>query len=115
MRLYQKGLLAFVLVILVAVGTIALLVGQRTEREFRAYTALYSGRAQSLAASLIAYHADHGSWEGLQEALTSSSSTPGTHGGPGGGGALSGGFGRQGGMAWDFRVADRDGQVVAHL
>jgi signal transduction histidine kinase len=114
MRLYQKGLLAFVLVILVAVGTIALLVGQRTEREFRAYTALYSGRAQSLAASLIAYHADHGSWEGLQEALTSSSSGPGMHGGPGGGMAL-GGLGRQGGMAWDFRVADRDGQVVAHL
>lgn len=114
MRLYQKGLLAFVLVILIAVGTIALLVGQRTEREFRAYTALYSGRAQNLAASLVTYYAEHGSWEGVQETLTSSSSGPGMHGGPGGGMA-PGGLGRQGGMAWDFRVADREGRVVAHL
>lgn len=115
MRLYQKGLLAFVLVILIAVGTVALLVGQRTESEFRAYTALYSGRAQNLATSLIAYYAEHGSWEGLQEELTSTASGPGMHGGPGSGGAASGGLGRQGGMAWDFRVGDREGQVVAHL
>ena len=49
MNLYQKGLLAFAAVILIAVLTVALLVGQQAESNFRSYNALYSTRAQTLA------------------------------------------------------------------
>lgn len=107
MNLYLKGLLAFAVVILIAVATVAVLVGQRTSAEFRGYAALYGNRAQSLALVLTAYYADHGSWEGLQEAL------PGLTAGPGRGGGYGGGRGGQAGGGWGFRVADVRRYVVA--
>jgi len=107
MSLYRKGFLAFAFVILIAVGSIALLAGLRTEAEFRQYSVLYSGRAQNLAASLEAYYAAHGSWEGVQAALASMAPAGGAHGGRGGMG--------QGMTQWDFRLADGAAQVVADL
>ena len=44
MRLYTKGLLAFALVIILAVVAVALLVGERTQTEFRQYSVLNSSR-----------------------------------------------------------------------
>lgn len=100
MNLYQKSLLAFVIVTLIAILTIAILVGQHTSTEFRRYAALYSNRAQNLALALTEYYAAHGSWEGIQEALPYLAA-PGH------------GAGRQAGGNWDYRVADARRVVVA--
>jgi signal transduction histidine kinase len=111
MNLYQKGLLAFAVVILIAVLTVALLVGQRAESDFRSYSALYSNRAQTLAQTFSAYYAEHGSWNGLQEQMETLVTIPGRRGGRGGapgGNAMSGGM-----VMWDFRVGDADGRVIA--
>ena len=111
MNLYQKGLLAFAVVILIAVLTVALLVGQQAESNFRSYNALYSTRAQTLAQTFAAYYAEHGSWDGLQEQMETMVAMPGHRGGRGGttgGNAMSGGT-----VMWDFRVADADGRVIA--
>ena len=69
MNLFKKGLLAFGAVILVAVVTVAIIAGYSTETAFRRYAALYSGRTQMVAASLMAWYTEQGSWDGLQEAL----------------------------------------------
>ncbi len=104
MNLYQKGLLAFALVILIAVTTVAVLVGQRTSTEFRNYAVLYGNRAQSLALALTNYYAGRGSWDGLQDALPHLIAGPGRGSGRGGPSSTS----------WDFRVADVRGHVVAN-
>ena len=111
MNLYQKGLLAFAVVILIAVATVALLVGQRAESDFRSYNILYSNRAQVLAQTFSTYYVEHSSWDGLQEQVGTIAATPGWRGGRGGttgGNAMSGGM-----VMWDFRVADADGRVIA--
>ncbi|HQJ10744.1 MAG TPA: ATP-binding protein [Anaerolineae bacterium] len=117
MSLYQKGMLAFALVILIAVATVLLLVSRQAEREFRQYALLYSGRVQNIGAALIAYYRTHGSWAGIQEALPTLAPTAGGQQGQGGRGAGRGGPTDQAGSAeaWDFRVADAAGNVVAHL
>lgn len=115
MSLYQKGLLAFALVILIAVATVLLLVGQQAESEFRQYALLYSGRAQTIGATLLAYYQTQGSWEGVQAALPTLAPASGAHQGRGGAGR-GGQTGEQGNVDfWDFRVADAAGNVVAHL
>ncbi|MGC9400010.1 MAG: ATP-binding protein [Anaerolineae bacterium] len=108
MRLFQKILLAFGVVILVAVGVVAVLVAGRTTEEFHRYALLYGGRTQVLAEILIAYYAQRGSWDGLQAALPSLATTGQ---GRGRGGPPVG----AGGVTWDFHVADAEGRVVAHL
>jgi two-component system sensor histidine kinase BaeS len=116
MNLYQKGLLAFAVVILIAVLTVAILVGQRAESEFRSYNILYSNRAQTLAQTLTAYYTEHGSWDGLQAQVETLVPMPGRRQGRGGvtGGNTTNGNAGSGGMAtWDFRVADADGRVIA--
>jgi two-component system sensor histidine kinase BaeS len=106
MSLFQKGLLAFAVVIFIAVATVALLVGRRAETEFRSYAALYSNRAQMLAGVLEAYYQERGSWDGLQASLADLGIGPGrARRGSGGQGVGSG--------AWDYRVADGEGLVVA--
>ncbi len=103
MNLYQKGLLAFAIVIFIAIATVALLVGQRTTAEFRSYAVLYSNRAQNLAVLLTGYYAEHGRWDGVDAVLAQ-------HGAAG-----SGGRGRgEGGAQWAFRVANADRVVVAN-
>ncbi len=109
MNLYQKGLLAFALVILIAVGTVSLLVGRQTETELRHYAALYSNKTQNLAVTLSRYYAEHGSWEGLPDALPAMASTTPQHGNQG---ASSGGYGRP---PDNFQVLDTEGNVIAQL
>ena len=114
MSLYQKGLLAFALVILIAVAAVLLLVSRQTETGFRQYALLYSGRAQSIGAGLLTYYRTHGSWEGVQAALPALTPAMGMPQGMGRGG--SGRVGEMGNAEiWDFRVADASGRVVAHL
>ena len=111
MNLYQKGLLAFAVVILIAVLAVALLVGQRAENEFRSYNTLYSHRAQTLAQTFGSYYAEHASWDGLQAQMETLATMPGRrqgHGGATGGGTMSGGI-----ATWNFRVADAEGRVIA--
>lgn len=118
MSLYQKGLLAFALVILIAVATVLLLVSRQTETGFRQYALLYSGRAQNIGAGLLAYYQTRGSWDGVQAALPNLAPTTGAPQGQGRGGSGRGGgqVGEQGNAEfWDFRVADAAGRVVAHL
>jgi len=115
MSLYRKGLLAFALVILVAVATVLLLVGRQTETRFRQYALLYSGRAQGLAAGLVSYYRERRSWEGVQTALPTIAPAIGA---PQGAGHGAGGRGAGPAMhgnadAWGFRVADAQGHVVA--
>ncbi len=109
MNLYQKGLLAFALVILIAIATVAALVGQRTATAFRHYTVLYSNRAQILADGLADYYVTHGTWSGLQADLAA---LPGMHSAGAGPGA-SRGRGAATAAAWNFRVADDQGNIVA--
>lgn len=109
MSLYQKGLLAFALVILIAVATVLLLVSNQTEIGFRQYALLYSGRAQAIGTRLLSYYQMRGSWDGVQAALPRIAPTAGMPAGMGRGrmpGPLE---------SWDFRVADASGKVVAHL
>ncbi len=118
MSLYRKGVLAFALVILIAVATVLLLVSRQTENEFRQYALLYSGRAQNIGAGLAAYYQTHGSWEGVQAALPTLAPVAGGPQGQGGRGAGRGsGQSGEPGAAdfWDFRVADAAGRIVAHL
>jgi len=111
MNLYQKGLLAFAVVILIAVLTVAFLVGQRAESNFRSYNTLYSNRAQTLAQTFAAYYTEHGSWDDLQAQMETLVSMPGRRQGRGG---TTGGSPMSGGIAmWDFRVADVDGRIIA--
>ena len=116
MNLYQKGLLAFAVVILIAVLTVALLVGQRATSDFRSYNILYSNRAQTLAQTFATYYAENGSWDGLQEQMATLVAIPGRRGGRGGttGGNPTSGNATSGGtVTWDFRVADANGRVIA--
>jgi signal transduction histidine kinase len=110
MNLYQKGLLAFALVILIAIATVAILVGQRTTTAFRRYTVLYSNRAQILADGLADYYATHSTWTELQADL---SALPGMHSAGAGPGAGRG-RGATTTATWDFRVADEQGNIVAN-
>ncbi len=118
MSLYQKGLLAFALVILIAVATVLLLVSRQTETGFRQYALLYSGRAQNIGAGLLVYYQAHGSWEGVQAALPRLTPAAGAPQGQGRGESGRGGgqVGEQGNADyWNFRVADLSGEVVGHL
>lgn len=104
MRLYSKGLLAFALVIFIAVLTVAWLVGQRAAAEFQTYAALHSTRAQNLARLLQGYYAERGHWEGVLAVLTEYESGPGANGQGHGAGNNDG---------WSFRVADAGRNIVA--
>jgi two-component system sensor histidine kinase BaeS len=70
--LRTRLLLAFVLVALVGVGTVALVANRVTTREFTLYVS-YGGqmRAQRLAAQVAAYYERTGSWQGVEELLES--------------------------------------------
>ena len=68
--LFGKGMLAFLVVILVAVGTVAILTGRVTETAFRRYTLTRSGMWDGLTGRLEAYYEERGSWEGIQDAVS---------------------------------------------
>ena len=103
--LFWKGMLAFLVVILVAVGTVAVLTGRTTEAEFRRYALLHTGLWDRQMESLAAYYANHGSWEGVQDFLPTLPGMMGPHG--------RGRGGMMGVSGLDFRLADPTGQVVA--
>jgi signal transduction histidine kinase len=67
--LLWKGMLAFLVVIVVAVGTVALLTSRVTENAFRQYTITRSGMWEGLTTQLAEYYEEHGSWEGVQDVL----------------------------------------------
>lgn len=106
--LFWKGMLAFLSVILVAVGTVALLSGWITEVEFRRYTLAQEGRWERQIAELTAYYAGHGSWEGVQNTLLSDQGQEAGQQGRGRGG----GSGGAGAATLDFRLADSEGRIV---
>lgn len=103
--LFWKGMLAFLAVILVAVGTVALLVGRTTETEFRRYALVHGGTWNRQALELATYYADHGSWDGAQEVLQALPEM----GGPRGRGMGGGATGRP---PLEFRLADLEGRIV---
>jgi len=69
--LFGKGMVAFLVVILVAVGTVALLTGRVTESAFRRYALTRSGMWEGLTRRLGDYYQQRGSWEGIQDILVS--------------------------------------------
>jgi len=104
--LFAKGMFAFLVVILVAVGTVALLTGRVTETAFRRYALTRSGMWAELTERLGSYYRESGSWEGVQGALIML--------------AAQGSRARNRDVGVpaapptvDFRIADADGQVVA--
>jgi signal transduction histidine kinase len=105
MNLFQKGLLAFAVVILIAVATVAILAGYRTETAFRRYAMLYSGRTQMLVELLESYYAQTGSWEGVQGELPMMPM--------GGRGRGRGGPAGQAGMEEEYTVLNARREIVA--
>jgi signal transduction histidine kinase len=67
--LFWKGMLAFLVVILVAVGTVSLLTGRVTENAFRRYALTRSGMWEGLTTQLANYYQERGSWESIQDVL----------------------------------------------
>ena len=102
--LFWKGMLAFLAVILVAVGTVALLTGWATETEFRRYALVHGGMWNRQVLGLATYYADHGSWDGAQETLQAIAGM-GARGRRVGGGAVEP-------SQLNFRLADPEGRVV---
>ena len=80
MNLFQKGLLAFTVVILVVVITVAALAGYSTETEFRRYAATSNQRTLRLMDSLVAYYRQQGDWAGLQQVFAGLVESPGGYG-----------------------------------
>ncbi len=99
--LFWKGMLAFLAVVLVAIGVVAALVGWTTEQEFRRYALARGGPWERVAVALAEYYAAHGSWDGLQEALSLLPRARMMRRGMAPPGVL------------DFRVADPSGRIVA--
>lgn len=63
-------MLAFLAVVIVAIGIVAILMGRATEQEFRRYALARGGIWERISFALAEYYAVHGSWDGLQQALS---------------------------------------------
>jgi two-component system OmpR family sensor kinase len=109
-RLWVRLTLAFALVILVAVGAVAILIRQTAETEFRQYIT-HSGMMASGSGieELIAYYQSQGSWDGAESLLGQGVSIRGpgslpmpAMGQPGG----------RPGRQLDVVLADADGKIV---
>ena len=112
-RLWVRLTLAFTLVILVAVGAVAVLIRQTTDIEFRQYITHSGARASGTGIEkLAAYYQQEGSWEGVESLLgegifvsgPAAMSMPGMERRPG----MPGMIGRR----LDLLLADADGKVV---
>ena len=67
--LFWKGMLAFMAVILVAVGTVAVLAGLSAENELLRYAYSQSGVWNRHLINLASYYTIQESWDGLQDGL----------------------------------------------
>lgn len=105
--LFWKGMLAFLVVILVAVGTVAVLTGRVTANAFRRYALTRDVVWEGVTPRLADYHEARGSWAGLQAVLARWPDR-----GPRMRGRDIGALGVPPGMI-DFRVVDAKGKVVA--
>jgi signal transduction histidine kinase len=109
---WLKLLSAFLLVIIVAVGGVAILVNRSASTEFASYVNRGRvNRAQVLAPLFVEYYAETGSWTGV-EALAGRLLVPGAHGGGGRGqGAMQTARGALH-MADRLVVANPSGEIV---
>jgi len=110
-RLWVRLALAFALVVLVAVGAIAVLINRTTGTEFRRYMT-HSGMpvAGSGMEALVEYYQQQGSWDGVQSLFSGGVYVGGAIGISG---MLSGG--RSPGMAAgpaDILLADAKGRII---
>lgn len=105
--LFWKGLLAFLVVILVAVGAVAVLTGRLTENAFRRYALVHGALWDQVAEALSAYYKTHGSWEGIQGRLQAASQRE-----PMRGRGRWRDEGMMGPPPLDFRLADPQGHIV---
>ncbi len=99
-----KLTLSFLLVALVAIGSVVILAHQRTAREVRAY--MFRGGAlglEPLVNDLEAYYARNHTWEGAETLLAQTHMWGGPHRGPG---AMGGSNGK-------LRLADAQGNLIA--
>ncbi len=109
-RLRVQLILAFTLVVLVAVGAIAILIIRTTDTEFRQYITLSGMQASgSGMEELVGYYGLQGSWEGVESLLEQGVfiSWPGGVSMP----AMGWRPGRPGGQL-DVTLADADGRIV---
>ena len=109
-RLWVRLTLAFTLVILVAVGAIAILISRTTGTEFRQYIT-HSGMSASGSGiqRLATYYQENGNWEGVEDLLSEGIYVSRL------GGMPMPGLGRHPGtMGWrlDVVLADAKGKVV---
>ena len=102
--LFWKGMLAFLAVILVAVGTVALLAGRATETELRRYALVQGEIWTHLISDLSDHYAARGSWEGAENILQAHR---------GRGQRNQQGAGRGSGPSFDFQIASAAGEIVA--
>ncbi|MGD2177188.1 MAG: ATP-binding protein [Anaerolineae bacterium] len=68
-NLFWKGMLAFLVVILVAVGTVAVLTDRLTANAFRQYALTRRGIWEGVTSLLADYYQERDSWEGIQDVL----------------------------------------------
>lgn len=104
--LFWKGMLSFLIVILVAVGTVALLSNWITKTEFQRYAFAHGGRWEWQLLELKSYYLEHGNWEGLQTTLAAGA---GSSRGQGAGRGAQ----QSAGPELNFRVTNAQGDVVA--
>jgi signal transduction histidine kinase len=101
-------MLAFLVVIVVTVGTVAVLTGRVTENAFRRYALTRSGMWEGLTKQLAEYYDARDSWAGIQEVVAQLPDR-----GPRMRGRFAGVPDPPLGML-DFRIADAGGQIVAN-
>lgn len=106
--LFWKGIMAFLIVIIVAVGTVAVLTGRLTEAAFRRYELSRSDMWDQTMTGLAGYYEQQGSWAGLQDVLESLSERR-QHMGEWRNNPTGGPPPRM----IDFRIANTQGKIVA--
>jgi len=109
--LWVKLLIGFMLVAMVAVGTVAVLANRATTREFELYVSQGKQmRAERLAPEFAAYYARTGSWTGVAEWMADLDTTLAQSGGRG----LGRGRGQGEGSTTDrLLLANTAGQIIA--
>lgn len=105
--LFWKGMLAFLVVIVVTVGTVAALTGRVTENAFRRYALTRSGMWEGLTTQLAEYYDARDSWAGIQQVVAQLSDRE-----PRMRGRVAGAPDPPLRML-DFRIVDAEGEIVA--